>query len=60
MRNNSGGGESDTAEGCRKAKGPFIEGECLIVQRDFQRGGGSDSRSNSGTGVKAKQPEITL
>jgi len=22
---------------CRKAKGPFIEGECLMVQREFQR-----------------------
>jgi len=35
-----------------------------MVQRDFQRsgreGGVSDSRSNSGTGVEVKQPEITL
>jgi len=44
---------------CKEAKGPFIEGECLVVQREF-RGRISDSRSNSGTGVVARQPEITL
>jgi len=30
-----------------------------VVQRDFQ-GGVNDFRSNSGTGVEARQPEITL
>jgi len=33
---------------------PFIESECLMVQRDFQRGV-SDSSSK-----EARQPEITL
>jgi len=46
---------------CLQGGGAFIEGECLVVLRDFQRGRGvSDSRSNSGTGVEARQPEITL
>jgi len=39
----------------------FIESECLVVQRDFPRGRGvSNCRSNSGAGVEARQPEITL
>jgi len=32
---------------CRKAKGPFTESECFMVQRDFQRGV-SDSRATAG------------
>jgi len=23
---------------CREAKGPFVEGKCLLIQRDFQWG----------------------
>jgi len=40
-------------------KGPFVEGECLVIQRNFQRRV-SDSKSSSGTGVEMKQPNITL
>jgi len=40
---------------CRKVKGPFIESECLMAQRDFQWGGWvSDSSSNSGAGVEER------
>jgi len=51
---------------CKKAKGPFVEGKCLVIQRDFQQGrgerfeeqqrersGGKTARDySSGTSVK--------
>jgi len=40
-------------------KGSFIEGKCLVIL-DFQWGVVSDSKSNSETGVEARQLEITL
>jgi len=42
-----------------RGQGPFMEGECFVVKCDFQRGV-SDSKSNSMTGVEARQLEITL
>jgi len=45
----------------RKAKGPFVKSECLMVQRDFQQERGvSDSSSNSRAAVEARQPETAL
>jgi len=38
----------------------FVESECLMFQRDFQRSGVSDSSNNSGAGVGARKPKITL
>jgi len=43
----------------REAKGPFVESKCLVIQRDFQREV-SDSKSSSGIGVEARQPESHL
>jgi len=45
-------------ENCLQEGEEFIESECLMIQRDFQRWV-SDSSSNSGTGAEARQPEIT-
>jgi len=42
----------------REAKGPFVEGECLVIQRDFQRWKGRSKSNCSGMGVEARQPEI--
>jgi len=36
----------------------FVEGECLVIQCDFQQGV-SDSKSNSGIEVEARQLKIT-
>jgi len=37
----------------------FIEGECVVIQRDFPRGM-SNFKSSSGIEVEARQPESTL